>query len=525
MRALVRVVTSLESAAHDAAAIAGGIPSRALMQRAGAAAAAEIALRFRDRLEGGVLVLAGPGNNGGDAWVVARALAASGVRVRVVAPIEPKTADANAERTAALELLDAVDVGSGDAAAEFSGSENVIVDGLLGTGASGGPRGSIARAIVSANAMRARGAVVVALDLPSGVDASSGLVNDVSITADLTITFGAMKRGHLVARGRCGTIVVVDIGLPPSASDREMPQLIEERWVASLVPAIAADAHKGTRKKLAIVGGASGMAGAAILAARAALRSGVGMVKLVVAPPSLPVIQEAEPHALAAEWGSSEAAVDEHIVNWADAVVIGPGLGRDDDSRSLLDRVLRRWRGPALLDADAITLFEKRTPDLASLLDGRPALLTPHPAEFARLSGSSVDRILEERFEAGGRVALELGAAVLLKGVPTVVSAPDGRRLVSAAGTPALATAGSGDVLSGIAGTLLAQLGDPFLAGAMAAWIHGRAAERVPLGAGDGVRGIVLEDVVAELRSVWTFDTRPMRYPVLAELMAFGGRL
>jgi hydroxyethylthiazole kinase-like uncharacterized protein yjeF len=355
------------------------------------------------------------------------------------------------------------------------------------------------------------------------LDASSGSVADVSIAADLTITFGAVKRGNLVARSHCGTIVVVDIGLPPAAS-ADTPQLVDERWVASLVPAIAADAHKGTRKKLAIVGGASGMAGAAILAARAALRSGVGMVKLVVAQQSLPVIQEAEPHALAAEWGDSDSAVDEHIVNWADALVIGPGLGRDDDSRRVLDRVLRRWRGPTLLDADAITLFEKRTSDLATLLDGRPALLTPHPAEFARLSGSSVERVLEQRYEVGARVALELGAAVLLKGVPTVVSAPDGRRLVSAAGTPALATAGSGDVLSGIAGTLLAQLGDPFLAGAMAAWIHGRAAERVPLGGGDSVRGIVLEDIVAELRSVWTFDTRPMGYPVLAELTAFGGR-
>ncbi len=199
--------------------------------------------------------------------------------------------------------------------------------------------------------------------------------------------------------------------------------------------------------------------------------------------------------------------------------MIGPGLRRRDESRALLERVLSRWKGPTLLDADAITLFENRASDLASFLGRRQALLTPHPAEFGRIAGATVDRVLSDRFEIGAKTAEQLGAAVLLKGVPTIISASDGRRFVSAAGTPVLATGGSGDVLSGIAGTLLAQTGDAFIAGAAAAWIHGRAAERVPQTPGD-IRGLTLDDVVNELRDAWAFDTRPGRYPVLAELPA-----
>ncbi len=517
MRSLIRVVSASESAARDGAAIAGGVPSRALMQRAGAAAAAEIALRYRDRLAAGVLVLAGPGNNGGDAWVVARALRAVGTAVRVVEPVEAKTPDARAERALALERGDAER--AGDLATELDRGEALVIDGLLGTGAGGAPRGAIASAIDAVAPMRERGAIVVAIDVPSGLDATSGAVPGGVVVADLTLTFASVKRGLLVNRGVCGSIVVIDIGLGgDDAPDDGSARLVDERWVGDQVPPIKASAHKGDRKKLVIVGGASGMAGAAVLAARAALRSGVGMVKLVVSSESLPAVQQQEPFALAASWPDDDAGVDRDITSWADAIVIGPGLGRGDASRDVLTRVLRTFRGPVVLDADAITMFEGRAGELAKLLASRPALLTPHPVEFSRIASRSVQDVLDQRFEVGAELASELGAAVLLKGTPTVISDANGRRLVSAAGTPALATGGSGDVLSGIAGTLVAQLGDPFTAGAVAAWIHGRAAERVPMSARGGARGIALEDVIAELRDSWMFDERPTRYPVLVEL-------
>jgi NAD(P)H-hydrate epimerase len=245
------------------------------------------------------------------------------------------------------------------------------------------------------------------------------------------------------------------------------------------------------------------------------------MVKLVVAPESHRAVQEAEPLALAATWPTDDDELESSIAGWADTVVIGPGLGRSARTRDLVERVLGRWSGAVLLDADALNVFEGQASVLAELLRGRQALITPHPAEFARLFGGSVDDVLAQRFDIGSSAAKPLGASVLLKGVPTVVTSPDGRRLVSASGTPVLATAGSGDVLSGIAGTLVAQCGDAFMAGAAAAWIHGRSAER----AASFVRGATLDDVLDALRDVWTLSSQPARYPVLAELPAVGEAL
>src|SRR5690348_5585914 len=442
----VLVADSQQSAARDAAAIAAGIPSRALMQRAGAALAGELMLREPRRLAGGVCVFAGPGNNGGDAWVVARALATSGVAVRVTEVVPAKTPDAIAERELALPF-----VTLGDA----NGSEQIIIDGLLGTGSSGTPRGAIGTAVDAIGDARARGAFVVAIDLPTGLDATTGEARH-AVEADLTFTFGTVKRGHLISRQACGAIVVLDIGLGAYATrDDTAAPVVDAAWVANRVPRIRADAHKGTRKKLAIVGGASGMAGASILAARAAMRSGIGMVRLVVAPESLPVVQAAEPFALAGRWPTDAASLEREIVAWADGVVIGPGLGRTAESRVLVDRVLAGWTGPVLLDADALNVFDGDVDALARAVGNRPVLLTPHPAEFSRLSGEKVEQVLARRFETGRELARRTGAAVLLKGTPTVITAPNGNSLVSAAGNPVLAAAGSGDLLSGIAGTML----------------------------------------------------------------------
>jgi ADP-dependent NAD(P)H-hydrate dehydratase / NAD(P)H-hydrate epimerase len=519
------VTTAAQAAARDAAAVAAGVPSRALMQRAGAAAAAEIALRYPFHLASGALVFAGPGNNGGDAWVVARALAATGIRVRVCEPVGAKTDDACAERALALPGVELHAWSSTAARGLADSGERLVVDGLLGTGASGAPRGMLAGAIEAIDALHARGATVVALDVPSGLDASTGAAER-AVTADLTVTFATVKRGILVARARCGAIAVLDIGLDAQTDpDDGAPTVVDGRWVASVLPPIPADAHKGTRKRVAIVGGAVGMAGATVLAARAAARSSVGMVKLVIAPASVPVVQEAEPAALAAGWPADDAALEREIVDWADAVAIGPGLGRDTDARALAERVLRAWRGPVVIDADGLNVFAGDAEALGRLLGGRPALLTPHPAEFARLAEVDIAEVLASRFDAGRALAARCHGAVLLKGLPTVVTSPDGEQLVSAAGTPALATAGSGDVLTGIAATLLAQIGDPLVAGAAAAWAHGRAAE-LAHGAPDAARltarGVTLDDVLSALPSAWEVDIRPPRYPVLLELPAVG---
>ena len=514
----VAVVDAAGASACDAAAIAAGIPSRALMQRAGAAAAAEIAHRFGGLAAGGVVVATGPGNNGGDGWVVAHALHAAGMRARVVECAPARTADAQAERAQAL----AAGVASSDRIDDLaSGGESLVVDALLGTGFSADRAldGGIALAVERLRTLVGRGAALVALDVPTGLDASTGRTAS-ELRAALTVTFGTIKRGHLVARDVCGEIVLVDIGLGAHTSDAaERMSLASPSWFAGALPRIAADAHKGTRKKLAIVGGAQGMAGAVVLAARAALRSGAGLVRCVVAPESRPAIQEAEPAALADTWPADDAALDA-LTGWADAILIGPGLG-GGAGRDLVVRLLRVWRGPVVLDADALNAFAGDLSTLRLLLDGRPALLTPHPAEFGRLAGLAVDRVLDGRFELPGRLALDVGAVVLLKGVPTIVAAPDGTSRVVAEGTPVLATGGSGDVLGGIAATLLAQTGDAAAAGALAAFAHGRAAAAVAAG---GVRGHTLDDVLVALPSVWSLRADPPCPPVLAELPLVGER-
>ncbi|MBV9879819.1 MAG: NAD(P)H-hydrate epimerase, partial [Gemmatirosa sp.] len=384
------VLTAAEAAARDRATIDAGVPSRALMQRAGAAAAGEIARRLGDRLHAGVAIHAGPGNNGGDAWVVAAALARQGIAVRCTlhgAP-EPKTDDARFEwaRAARAGLC-----------AEPTGAEGVVVDGLLGTGARGAPADAIAAVVHEMAARRGAGAAVVALDVPTGLDATTGETHgDRTVTADLTLTFGSLKRGLLVAREHAGAIVVLDIGLDEGA-DADVPALADGSHVDRVAAPVPAGAHKGTRGKLAIVGGARGMAGATLLAADSALRSGVGMTRLVVAPESLPVAQTALPESLSSPWPDDGAALDEAVARWADVVLIGPGLGRDDTARALLDRVLAAWRGPVVLDADAVTLFAGDLDRLGRLLSGRPALLTPHPLELSRLAGVPVDDVLARR--------------------------------------------------------------------------------------------------------------------------------
>jgi hydroxyethylthiazole kinase-like uncharacterized protein yjeF len=516
----VPVTSAAESAVRDQAAISAGVPSRALMRAAGMAAAAEIVRRFAGRglRRRGVAVFAGPGNNGGDAWVVAGALAASGIPVNMIPVGRPGATDATAERTAWMNA-------PGVVMSAATGAEALAVDGLLGTGASGSPRGALADAVARIALMRASGVPVVALDVPTGVDATTGDAAG-AVVADVTLTFGTMKRGLLVARGHAGAIVVLDIGLGLAAVlDDGAPTLVDAAWVGAHVPPIAADSNKGTRRRVAIVAGGPGMVGAALFAARAARASGVGLVRVFVAPSNLPVVQTAGYDSLAFPWPVDDDAVREHIGSMH-AVLLGPGLGTTDEARAVAERVLRGWTGPTVVDADALNLFAGRVSDLGRALGGRPALLTPHPLEFSRLTGLSLDDVLAQRFDVGAKVARTLGAAVLLKGVPTIIAGPGPSgapvsRIVSAAGSPVLAAAGSGDLLAGIAVTMLAQTEDPLVSAGVAAWVHGRAAE---VAGGNRVRGVTLDDVVRAMPGVWEEARRRPRpmYPVLAELPRVG---
>ena len=525
------VCTAAQASARDQAAIRAGVPAFSLMRRAGTAAA-EAVLRFAgDRMAHGVAVYAGGGNNGGDAYIVAAQLARAGVRVRVCAALPPRTADAQrAEALAAPRLVHGVP----------TGREHVIIDGLLGTGHRGELREPIAAACASLAIARERGACIVALDVPTGLDATSGEIANGSVAADLTVSFGTYKRGHLIARAHVGTLQLADIGLGAHADgDDDAWRMPSARLLASSVPAIAWNAHKGTRGHVAIVGGADGMAGAVVLAARGALRAGCGLVRVWVDAPGVTAVQQAVPHAITHRWPLRETqdheVTSERAAPWGGALAIGPGLGRSAASLALLQRALQENAGiPIVLDADALSLLARHegtnargdglgsvTARLRELARHVPALvLTPHAGEFARLTGAPTPFDWQSRGDVLREFAARCQATVLLKGTPTLIASPDGAHLrVVARGTALLATGGSGDVLTGMLAALLAQGADGSDAAMLAATAHGMAAELVAMAA-QTLRGPTLDDVLDALPAAWhALEVAPALDPgILASL-------
>jgi len=316
----IPVLSASEAAAWDAAARTQyRVPSRVLMETAGRAVAQVLVGEMSDATTGGVLVAAGAGNNGGDGWVIARALHAVGIPVWV-ASVDPKTDDAIDNR--ALARLDGVrELGREEAWPKAA----VAVDALLGTGAAGPAKGDV---LALAERLAAYGAPILAVDGPTGLDLTSGEAHG-PVRAQLTVTFGGPRRGHLLAREWCGKVVVVDIGFPPPES--AWPVLVTDRWAAERLPRLAPQMHKGDRGRVCVVGGADGMSGAALHAARAALAAGAGLVKLVAARETIAAAQASLPDVLTVESALGETLEPSvaEAVDWADAVVLGPGRGRE----------------------------------------------------------------------------------------------------------------------------------------------------------------------------------------------------
>ncbi|MEO8576387.1 MAG: NAD(P)H-hydrate dehydratase [Gemmatimonadales bacterium] len=499
----VRVSTASETVACERATIEMGTTSAELMKRAGEGAAENIATAFPDVSATRVAVFAGSGNNGGDGWIVAGRLAATGYDVRVIETGAPRSDESREAKATATK--------AGARIADDARDARVIVDALLGTGSSGAPRDAVAIAVDEINRCRLDGAYVFSLDLPSGLDATTGQ-HEKSVIADTSISFGTIKRGHLISRDACGEIVVLEIGLAESPEMKSLPLLIDADWVKHRVPSIPATAHKGSRKRLAIVGGGKGMAGAVTLSGEGALRSGIGLLRIVAFRDSALPVHASIPAAIFQEWPVTADELSK-LVAAADAFAIGPGLGVSPETRDLVERILLASKASSVLDADGLNLFAGDTDSLAVLLAGRRAVITPHPAEMGRLLEMSTEDVLRDRFEIGAELSRKLEAAVLLKGTPSIVFAPSGERYVSAAGTAALATGGSGDVLTGIVGTLIAQMPSSAEAAACAAFIHGRAAELCGI-----VRGTTLDDILHALPAAWNERVRDMPPNVIARL-------
>lgn len=500
--ATIPVLSATEAAAWDTAARRKYlIPSRVLMESAGRAAAIEVARAFPDAAKRGVLVLTGAGNNGGDGWVLARALHAARIPVWVYG-LDPKTDDAIDNR--ALARLSGVPELTRE---EPWPAAAVAVDAVLGTGATGPLRGD---ARIAADRLVASALPVVALDGPTGLDLTSGETHG-PVRAQITITFGGARRGHLLAREWCGRIIVVDIGFPPA--DPTTPLLVTDAWAGARLPGLTATMHKGDRGRVTVVGGAPGMTGAALHAARSALAAGAGLVKLVAAEETLAAARASLPDVLTVRSALGPGLEPEvaEALEWADALVIGPGLGRDLPRKPFLAAALARRPIPTVVDADALMLFE--------ILSERPLVFTPHLGEFRALAGDQLaDAVANDRWAAVAKAAQKLHGCVLLKGVPTVIADVRGPAHVVAAGNPGLATGGSGDVLSGFIGAFLARgLAAPEAA-ALGAQALGRAAE---LGARAwSARSLRPADVLASLPEVWRTwsDCTPPGPPVLTVL-------
>jgi len=489
---MIEILSNVEMAQADRLAIAGGIAGIELMENAGGAVAEAVSAR---RSAGSrVVVVAGPGNNGGDGLVAARLLASRGYAVDVLLVGEPGALKGDA--ALAAKKLRAPIASARPGALDG----DIVIDALFGAGLDR-PVEGIARAMIEA--MNAHTAPVVAVDLPSGINGASGAVMGVAVNAAHTVTFFRKKPGHLLLPGRlhCGTITVADIGIPAAVLGRIGPQTFENApplWRAAF-PVPRQTGHKYDRGHAVVVSGPSWSTGAARLAARGALRAGAGLVTIASPRDALPVNAAASLAVMVRPVdGAAELAtfLGDRRLN---ALAIGPGLGVNETTCELVLAALSGDRA-VVLDADALTSFANAPQRLADALKARSqkiTILTPHEGEFSRYFGA-----LDNRTKAGSkleraRLAAKLtGATVLLKGADTVVASPDGRASIAANAPAFLATAGAGDVLTGIATGLLAQAMPAFEAASAAVWLHGEAASAVG-------PGLIAEDLPESLPRVY----------------------
>ena len=505
------VLTAEQMRRVDARAIEQlGIPGPTLMENAGRGAAAALISALPElgrRVRGlRVAIACGKGGNGGDGFVVARHLRRAGARMEVWLAEPPDTLRGDAAlklremRRAGITARVAADPAR---AAEAFAAADVVVDALLGTGARGAPAPHVAALI---EAINASSRPVVALDVPSGLSADGEAAAGPIVKAWLTPTFAAPKLGLVVgeAAERAGRMVVVDIGVPEAEIARGIQTfLIEREDAAALFPRRARDTHKGRYGHLLVVAGSVGKTGAAALCARGAMRTGVGLVTVATAASAQPIVAaltaeamteplaETPAHSLALAAGEPLAALAET----RDAVAIGPGLGLHDDTRALARDLVATLPRPMVVDADALTALAGQT----QLLKSAPAArcLTPHPGEMARLLGTRSDDVQRDRIGAAREFARVHRVHLVLKGSRTVVADPEGHVLINPTGNPGMASGGTGDVLTGVLGALLARGLPTDKAAAAGVYLHGLAGdvavERV------GEESLIAGDVVEAL--------------------------
>ncbi len=464
----------------DAHAIAHGQPGITLMRAAGQGMADAICKRYAPRP---AVVLCGPGNNGGDGWVVASELAGRGWPIRVFSMVERASLRGDAAQaarawTAPVELLESCDP------SEFG----LVVDALFGAGLSRPLEGEVARLVEACSA----DAVIVSADVPSGLDGESAQPNGPVFNADLTVTFHRLKPAHLLQPGRtlCGEVDCIDIGIPDSWADEvESCALVNhpELWGDVLQP-LKADTHKHARGRLSVLSGPAGAVGAARLSAQAGLIGGAGFVTLLATKGLVHDLAMADPALVVRAYDPEQEFGDCLAGHKADAAVLGPGGGLTDRLRDQTLSALRR-KIPLVIDADALSVFADEPETLFKALHDQ-VVLTPHGGEFARLFPEIAGRSDLNKIEKTRQAAQQSGAVIVHKGPDTVIAAPTGAVRVNVHASPALATMGTGDILAGLIGALMAQGAAAFDAASAAVWIQGEAGRRC----GPGATALVVLD-------------------------------
>jgi len=466
---MFELLTADEMGRADRLTIEGGVPGAVLMENAGRGVADEVSARFPDAAT--VAVLCGPGNNGGDGFVAARHLLERGYRVRLGFDGDPAKLPADAA-TMAARFTGRI----GPLAADLLADANVIIDGLFGAGLARPIEGKLADLIDAAN-MNA--VPIIAIDVPSGIDGTTGAVRGTAIRAAATVTFFRLKPGHLLLPGRlhCGAVSVVDIDIPASVLQTVKPNTFANEpglWLPEF-PWPTEEGHKYLRGHALVASGPIDATGAARMAARGALRAGAGLVT-VASPRNALAVNAAQLTAVMVREADGPRGIAQLLSDpRKNAFLIGPGHGVGEETRKSV--LVALDAGPAVvLDADALTSFADDNETLFKAIKARraPVVMTPHEGEFAKLFGDVPGASKVEKTRAA---AARAGAVVVLKGADTVIVAPDGQAAIDANGTPWLATAGSGDVLGGMILGMLAQGMTGFLGACAAVWMHGEAAK------------------------------------------------
>jgi NAD(P)H-hydrate epimerase len=488
-----------------------GVPSLVLMERAGEAITQALMERFGSVAHKGVLIIAGKGNNGGDGLVVARLLKRKRIpcQVALLARKEELSPDAAQNLQAYSNLRGSVveiTAGNLELLSQQMEGKAILVDAILGTGVKNEVRGLYAEAITL---MNASGLPIVAVDMPSGLDSDTGKSLGAAIQAEMTVTLGYPKLGQVIYPGvDCvGDLVVADIGLDSAATAEAVPntEILTPEEIKWLVPRRAADSHKGTYGHLLVIAGGRGKTGAAILACRAAMRTGAGLVTLagprslndIFASSLVEVMTEPLGEGVVEELPSLNNEEWHRLLERKNAVVFGPGIGVSDDTRTALRWLLKNLDVPWVIDADGLNNLAV---DIGRLRAARtPPVLTPHPGEMARLIGEDTAAVNRNRVGVARSFALENRCHVVLKGARTIIATADGKVFINPTGNPGMASGGMGDVLAGMLGALLGQGLTPEDSMNLGVFLHGFVGDR--MAEEKGPTGIIASDLVDGLPS------------------------